>query len=89
VTSFGKKLAKGFLPDTNIALTGCHIAPSFLFLFIGVVDNHMTLCELALPWTLGHVIVHITASAEESAFLAAELARGVHRRTGRSRFEVP
>ena len=44
--------------------------------------------EVNIPWTLGHVIVHTTASAEESAFLAAELARGVifH---GRSRCEVP
>ena len=32
---------------------------------------------VSLPWTLGHVIVHTTASAEESAALAAELARGV------------
>lgn len=45
--------------------------------------------ELKLPWTLGHVIVHTTASAEESAFLAAELARGVPHRGGRSRYEVP
>lgn len=44
--------------------------------------------EVDLPWTLGHVIVHITASAEESAFLAAELARGVPFH-GRSRWEVP
>ncbi len=44
--------------------------------------------ELAMPWTLGHVIVHTTASAEESAFLAAELARGVTFH-GRSRSEVP
>ena len=44
--------------------------------------------EVNLPWTLGHVIVHITASAEESAFLAAELARGVPFH-GRSRYEVP
>jgi hypothetical protein len=42
-----------------------------------------------LPWTLGHVIVHITASAEEAAFIAAELARGVPKRGGRSRYEVP
>jgi len=40
-----------------------------------------------LPWTLGHVVVHTTASAEESAALAAELARGV-RFHGRSRSEV-
>jgi hypothetical protein len=38
-------------------------------------------------WTLGHVLVHITASAEESAFLAAEMARGVQNH-GRSRHEV-
>ncbi len=45
--------------------------------------------EVNLAWTLGHVIVHVTASSEESAFLAAELARGVPHREGRSRFEVP
>ena len=44
--------------------------------------------DIDLAWTLGHVILHINASCEESASLAAELARGVvfH---GRSRFEVP
>lgn len=42
-----------------------------------------------LAWTLGHVIVHLTASSEESAFLAAELARGVELEARRSRFEVP
>jgi hypothetical protein len=45
--------------------------------------------DVRLSWTLGHVIVHVTASAEESAFLAAELARGVPHREGRSRSEVP
>jgi hypothetical protein len=45
--------------------------------------------EYTLPWTLGHVIVHTTASAEEAAFLAAELARGVPYREGRSRYELP
>jgi len=44
--------------------------------------------EVKLSWTLGHVIVHATASAEESEFLAAELARGVEFH-GRSRYEVP
>lgn len=44
--------------------------------------------EVNLAWTLGHVIVHTTASAEESAALAAELARGVAWH-GRSRSEVP
>lgn len=41
-----------------------------------------------LAWTLGHIIVHLTASAEESAALSAELARGVEFH-GRSRAEVP
>jgi hypothetical protein len=44
--------------------------------------------EVHMAWTLGHVIVHITASAEESAALGAELARGVEYH-GRSRSEVP
>ena len=44
--------------------------------------------EAHMAWTLGHVIVHITASAEEAAALAAELARGVELH-GRSRYEVP
>ncbi len=44
--------------------------------------------NLNLAWTLGHVIVHTTASAEESAALAAELARGVAFH-GRSRSELP
>lgn len=41
-----------------------------------------------LAWTIGHNIVHATASAEEYAFSAAELARGVAFH-GRSRYEVP
>ena len=45
--------------------------------------------ELKMPWTLGHVIVHVTASSEEAAAIAAELARGVPHRGGRSRSEVP
>ncbi|KPL86949.1 DinB family protein [Ardenticatena maritima] len=44
--------------------------------------------EQTAAWTLGHVIVHTTASAEEAAFIAAELARGVPYH-GRSRYEVP
>lgn len=44
--------------------------------------------DIGIAWTLGHVIVHITASSEESAALAAELARGVAFH-GRSRSEVP
>lgn len=45
--------------------------------------------ELNIAWTLGHVIVHTTASAEEAAAIACELARGVPFRGGRSRVEVP
>ena len=45
--------------------------------------------DVDLAWTLGHVIVHTTASSEESAFLAAEIARGVKWRGGRARYEIP
>ncbi|MCA9956850.1 MAG: DinB family protein, partial [Anaerolineales bacterium] len=41
-----------------------------------------------IAWNLGHLIVHVTASSEESAALAAEMARGVER-DGRSRSEIP
>jgi hypothetical protein len=44
--------------------------------------------EEKISWTLGHVIVHLTASMEESAALAAELPRGVTFH-GRSRWEFP
>ncbi len=51
-------------------------------------DESASEADRRLAWTLGHIIVHTTASAEESAFLAAELARGVEFH-GRSRWEVP
>ncbi|GMQ78298.1 MAG: DinB family protein [Anaerolineae bacterium] len=51
-------------------------------------DAAVSETEIAMPWTLGHVIVHTTASAEESAALAAELSRGVPFRGGRSHSEV-
>jgi len=51
-------------------------------------DAAATVEEVNLAWTLGHVVVHTTASAEESASLASELARGVTFH-GRSRSEVP
>jgi hypothetical protein len=44
--------------------------------------------EIHMPWTLGHIVVHATASAEEAAALAAEMARGVPLH-GRSRYETP
>ncbi len=43
--------------------------------------------EVNMAWTLGHVIVHCTASAEEAAAIAAEMARGVVYH-GRSRYEI-
>lgn len=39
-------------------------------------------------WTLGHVIVHFTASLEETAALSSTLARGIAVE-GRSRYETP
>jgi hypothetical protein len=44
--------------------------------------------DVSLAWNLGHVIVHTTASSEEAAAIAAELARGVAYH-GRSRSEIP
>jgi DinB superfamily len=44
--------------------------------------------DVGISWTLGHVVVHATASAEESAALALTLARGLAV-DGRSRYEVP
>jgi hypothetical protein len=44
--------------------------------------------EVNLAWTLGHVIVHATASSEETAAQAANLARGVAV-AGRMRYETP
>lgn len=77
--------------DTIQALiAGCHDADvTFVPVDPDADDPYAeTFEEATLAWNLGHVIVHTTASAEESAFLAAELARGVALR-GRSRFEVP
>ena len=51
-------------------------------------DPYAIVGEESIAWTLGHVIVHITASMEESASIASELARGVEYH-GRSRWEVP
>lgn len=51
-------------------------------------DPYAVQGEESIAWTLGHVIVHVTASMEESASIAQELARGVEFH-GRSRYEVP
>jgi hypothetical protein len=50
-------------------------------------DAAATEDERYIAWGLGHLIVHCTASTEEAAFLAAELARGVPHH-GRSRYET-
>lgn len=47
-----------------------------------------TEAEVHMPWNLGHIVVHVTASSEEAAFLAAEMARGVKYEPRRSRAEV-
>ena len=44
--------------------------------------------DVGLSWTLGHVVVHATASSEEAAAIALTLARGLPV-DGRSRHEVP
>lgn len=44
--------------------------------------------EANIAWTLGHVLVHLTAGNEEAAALGAEQARGVPFH-GRSRYETP
>ncbi len=44
--------------------------------------------DLDLAWTLGHVVVHATASSEEGAALSSSLARGLAVE-GRSRYETP
>jgi hypothetical protein len=54
----------------------------------GANDTYGRPEDIRLSWTLGHVIVHATASAEESAALALTLARGIPVE-GRSRYEVP
>ncbi len=41
-----------------------------------------------IAWTLGHVVVHLTAGLEEMAARGATLARGVQAE-GRSRYETP
>src|SRR5215813_3710352 len=41
--------------------------------------------DTSLPWTLGHIILHTTASSEEAAALSSTLARGIALE-GRSRY---
>src|SRR4026207_857490 len=51
-------------------------------------DPYSVKGEESIAWTLGHVVVHLTASMEESASIASALARGVTYH-GRSRWAVP
>jgi hypothetical protein len=96
------ELATGLTSDDLANLTN-EMVNTMLGLIAGCIDADITFVpvdpqaddrfaatedEVKLAWTLGHVIVHTTASAEEAAFLAAELARGVQPH-GRSRAEVP
>ncbi len=60
---------------------------------VGFVPRDPALTDPAeRAWTLGHVIVHVTAGCEDSAAVAATLARGVpvpEGPAGRSRYETP
>ena len=94
------ELVAGLTPDNLRKLTD-EMVDTVLGLIAGCVDADVTFqptdpqandpyaatsAERHMAWTLGHAIVHITSSAEESAALAAELARGVAFH-GRSRYE--
>jgi len=96
------QLVEGLTPDDLRALTN-EMIDRQLALIAGCDDAAVTFVpddpeafdryaaspdDERLAWTLGHVIVHVTATSEETAFLAAELARGVARE-GRSRYETP
>lgn len=100
-TTMGR-LAEGLTPDELRRLTD-EMVDTMLGLIADCTDADVTFVpddpdarddaasaegEVNIAWTLGHVIVHTTASAEEAAALAAELARGV-KWHGRSRSEVP
>ncbi|MCB0045039.1 MAG: DinB family protein [Caldilineaceae bacterium] len=89
-------------PEDLATLTN-EMIDEMLALIAGCVDEDVTFipvdpdahdsfsaenADVNLAWTLGHVIVHTTASSEESAALAAEMARGVPNH-GRSRSEEP
>lgn len=95
-------IAEGLTRD-DLAGLASEMCDEFLELIAGAHDSDVTFVpedpaandtfaataeEVNMPWTLGHVIVHWTASSEESAALALTLARGTDV-TGRSRYEVP
>jgi DinB superfamily len=95
-------LAEDLSPEDLAALTQ-EMCDRQLELIAGAVDFDVTFVPedpdahdeyaadpslVDLAWTLGHVILHSTASSEESAALALTLARGLPV-TARSRYEVP
>jgi len=97
-----QQLCEGLRRDDLAKLTG-EMCDLQLRLIDGIVDRDATFVpddpeaydrwaarpeDVKLSWTLGHVIVHTTASSEEEAALALTLARGLQVK-GRSRYEVP
>lgn len=95
-------LAAGLTPDDLRSLTD-EMIDHELRLIEGVEDEDVVFVpddpeandtfaarpeDVNLAWTLGHVIVHCTASSEEAAAHALALARGVVP-TERSRYELP
>src|SRR5690348_5923732 len=85
-----QRLTNALIDDVRKMLRRCHDA-DVTFVPVDPMANDRAAVsaeEEGIAWTLGHIIVHMTASSEESAMLAAELARGVEYH-GRSRSEVP
>lgn len=97
-----QQIAEGLTRDDLVRLTN-EMCDHFLELIADAEDPDTTFVpidpeandtfaategEVDLAWTLGHVIVHWTASSEESAALALTLARGIEVKE-RSRYEVP
>ena len=85
-----QRLTNALIDDVRKMLRRCHDA-DVTFVPVDPMANDPAAAsaeEEGIAWTLGHIIVHMTASSEESAMLAAELARGVEYH-GRSRSEVP
>ena len=95
-------LAQGLTRDDLVRLTR-EMVETQLQLLEGVEDADVTFVpsdpeandtyaarpeDVELAWTLGHVILHTTASSEEAAAHALSLARGVEPHE-RSRYEVP
>jgi hypothetical protein len=71
--------------DTELAIIADASDQDIVFVS---VDPNAKDDKPGVGWTLGHVIVHATASSEEAAATASALARGV-RVEGRSRYETP